>query len=445
VTRTRLFAVALATVLAGAPRPAIAQAPAAPDTSLDGFLGTFSDSTDRYFGVSAAPLDTAGLDTVLFDSATLRRRRLRVGIVPSFGFSRVDGSTPGLSAWLSGAPPRPKHTGRGKLLGGIARANGPRVTLGNLRYTNRLWLARQPFDLSLGGGRKTAQLDRDSEGQLTLSSAFLWGSDWAQYYRSEGFQGSLTHRRDRWRASVGYRDLLQSPLHTTATWNLFHQDLERPGNLPATRGRAHELEYTAAARWPHLPLRTEIDYQTSSRRLGSDFEYRRLRATAGLDLTLGRIASLVPKFSYGRLTGDLLPQASFYLGGDATLRSLHRDERGGSGLALAKLDLIGARDLLALLHLPHPAALPLQGALFAATGAVWGLDPYGTRVGQQGGWPDRRDWRSEAGAALLYNSGLFPPLQFSYAWPIGPEAREGCWTVSISRPLEVRRAEPEAD
>ena len=442
----RFLAIALALTLAIAtPRPAVAQAPAAADTSLGGFLGAFSDSTDRYFGLSAGPVDTAGLDTVLFDSALRPRRRLKLGLAPTFNFSRVDGSTPGLSAALAVTPPEPRRTGGGKLAGGIAHANGPDVMLGNARYTNRLWLARQPFDLSLWSGRKTASLDRDDEGLLTMSRAFLWGSDWTQHHRSEGFEGSVAHRHGRWRASAGYRDLLQSPLRTTATWNLFNQDLERPENLAATRGRTHELEYTAAARWPRLPLHTKIGYQTSSRRLGSDFEYRRLHVAAGLDFSLGRFASLVPQFSYGRLTGERLPQASFYLGGSGTLRSLHRDQRGGSGLALAKLDLIGARDLLALLRIPHPAALPLQGALFVASGATWGRDPCTGTVVRGDDWPDHRDWLSEAGASLLYNSALLPTVHFSHAWPIGPGAHEGRWSVSFTRPLDLLGAEPESD
>jgi len=151
----------------------------------------------------------------------------------------------------------------------------------------------------------------------------------------------------------------------------------------------------------------------------------------------------VPQFSYGRLTGDLPPQASFYLGGSGSLRSLHRDQRGGSGLALAKLDLIGAQDLLALLHIPHPEALPLQGALFAATGAGWGRDPYTGTVVPGGDWPDRRGWVSEAGASLLYNTALFPTLHLSYAWPIGPGPHEGRWTVWFARPLDLLRSEPE--
>lgn len=441
--KTRLlFLTALALAVA-APPIALAQAPAVRDTSLGGFLGTFSDSTDRYFGISAAPVDTAGLDTVLADSATHPRRRLELGFSPTFDFSRVDGPTPGLSGSIGVTAPEPGHTGWGKLRAGISHAYGPRVTLGGVRYANRLWLGRQAFDLSLWGGRKTAHLDRDDDDPFGKVGAFLIGSDWAQYYRDEGFEGSLAHPHGWWQASAGYRDLLQSPLRTSTTWNLFHRELRRPGNLAATGGRAHELDYTAAAHWPGLPLRTEVGYQTSSRRLGSDFEYRRVRAAAGLDLSLWHVASLVPQFAWGRLTGDEVPQAAFYLGGSDMLRSLPRDQFGGTGMAIAKLDLIGAQDLLALLHLPHPAALPLQGALFAASGAMWGRDPYTGTVRPRDNWPERSEWTSEAGVSLLYTTALFPTLHLSYAWPIGSLAGQGRWSVSFSRPLDLLRAEPE--
>jgi hypothetical protein len=447
--KTRRFPViALALALAvSAPPLALAQAPAARDTSLGGFLEQLSDSTDAYFGSTATPVDTAGLDTVLADTATLPRRRLELKAGPSCDFSRVDGWTPGLSVSLAVKESELERTGWGKLQGRIARANGPHTTLGGARYTNRLSPARQPFDLSLWAGRKTAHLDGDEdESLLVLARALLLGSDWTQYYRADGFEGSIAHARGWWRASAGYRDLLQSPLRTTTTWTLFGRDLETTANLAATRGRNRELEYAAAAHWPRTPLHTEVDYRTSSRRLGSDFEYRRVRAAAALDLSLGRLASLLPQFSYGHLTGDLPPQASFYLGGRSTLRSLHRDEGGGSGLALAKLDLIAAPDLLALLRIPHPAALPLQGAVFAASGTLWGRDPFTGAVRPGDDWPERRDWTSEAGASLLYNSSLFSrrsSLRVSHAWPVGPGSHEGRWTVSFSRPLDLLSAEPE--
>jgi len=442
-------AIVLAAALTAAAGPARAQTPAAPDSGLGGFLGSFADSTDRYFGLSAAPVDTAGLDTVLFDSALRPRRRLELGVAPAFDFSRVDGSVPGLSATFGAAAPDPERNGPGRLKATIARATGPGVTLGGGRYTNRVRIARQPLDVDLWGGRRTSDLDRDDQaGLLPMARALLSGSDWTQYLREDGFAGALALRRGWWRVRAGYDDLLQSPQRTTTTWNLLGHALGRPGNLAAAPGRMRELDYAAAAHWPRLPLHTELAYQTSSRRLGSDFEYRRLRAAAALDLSLGRAASLVPQFLYGRLTGDPVPQAAFYLGGGSTLRSRHLDELGGSGVALAKVDLVGAQDLLALLRVPHPAALPLQGGLFAATSAVWGRDPSTGAVRRGVDWPDRRDWTSEAGAALIYSSAIFPQrssLRVSCAWPVGPFAGASRWRISFTRAFDLLGPEPGDD
>ena len=435
---------ALALALAAS---AHAQAPAAPDTSLRGYLGQFADSTDRYFGTAAAPPDTAGLDSVLADTAR-PHGHLDWAVLPVFRFERVDGPVWGASASLRDAPRLRGHNGWGKLEGDLERAGGSGTLLGGARYNDRLWLGGQPFDLGLWAGRATATLNRDDAGRLLPTlRALVFGDDWSQYLRADGFTAALAHQHAGWRAGVDWSDLLQSPLATTAGWNLAGRALERPANLAAARGRAHELGLSAAVHWPHTPLRTEFAYQTSSRRLGSDFEYRRTRVAAGLELPVARVVSLVPQFAWGRVRGDAVPQAAFYLGADATLRSLHRDERAGSGFAIAKLDLVSAGDLLATLHLPHAAAFPIQGALFAATSAVWGPDPYGGPTVAGVDWPDRNAWASEVGASLLYSSPLLFPgggaLRVSYAWPIGPDTRVARWSVSISRALDLLDPEPE--
>jgi hypothetical protein len=429
--------------------PAMAQVPAAPDTALGGFLGQLSDSTDGYFGLSAAPLDTAGLDTVLTDTATQPRRRVTAGFAPDYDFNRVDGNTWGGTLTLRLGEQDADEPGLGRLAGHLARAVGPRTTLGGVRYTNRLRLAGGPYDLDLWAGRRTARLDRDDdERALDFLRAFVTGDDATQYLRADGFAGSLDHARGPWRARVAWRDLGQSPLVTTASWNLFDRPLVSPGNLAAATGRTREAGYALSLRWPRVPLVTEVAYQTSSRRLGSDFEYRRTRAAAALDLTLGHAASLVPQFAYGRLTGEAVPQAAFYLGGSRTMRSLHRDERAGTGLAIAKLELVTAGDLLETLRLPNSGALPLRGALFAATSAVWGRDPFTGVVVRGTDWPDRRDWRSEVGASLLFRSVLFSPeasLRCSCAWPVGPGGGGPRWSVSVSRPLDLLHFPPDAD
>ena len=153
----------------------------------------------------------------------------------------------------------------------------------------------------------------------------------------------------------------------------------------------------------------------------------------------------MPQFAYGRLTGDAVPQAAFYLGGGRTMRSLHRDARAGTGLAVARLELVTAGDVLETLRLPHSRAFPLRGALFAASSAAWGRDPFSGAVVRGDDWPDRRDWRSEVGASLLFQSALFSPgsaLRTSCAWPVGPGAGGPRWSVSVSRALDLLRFPP---
>ena len=84
----------LAAVLALAAGPVRAQAPA--DTALGGFLGGLADSTDRYFGFTATPLDTAGLDSALADrlkrpwTEPLDSRRFEISWGPWMQFNRVE-------------------------------------------------------------------------------------------------------------------------------------------------------------------------------------------------------------------------------------------------------------------------------------------------------------------------------------------------------------------
>jgi hypothetical protein len=245
-----------------------------------------------------------------------------------------------------------------------------------------------------------------------------------------------------WRASAEFRDLQESPLEVTATWNLLDRRPQVTDNLAATAARVHELAYALELRLPRLPLTLSAWHGTSRRAIGSDLEYRRTRLTAGADVSLGRLAALVPQAAYGRLTGTPAPQAAFYLGGSRTLRSVEGSSLGGTGFALARLDLIGTPDLLALVGVPHPDALPVQGALFAGAGAVWGADPYGgpTRPGVD--WPNREEWRGEYGFSLMWRPGVPDPagfLRFSFAWPTGPDHEGGRASVTWARGLDLFR------
>jgi hypothetical protein len=272
--------------------------------------------------------------------------------------------------------------------------------------------------------------------------AVVLGTDARNYLRRDGVAVGLTGDGRDWHLGFGYRNRLESPLVVTTDWNLFNNDLENPNNLATAPGRAHELTFEVETRVPGLPIRTQLASAFSDRWMGSDFDYRRVRVVAGADLSVGRHFSLVPQVAYGRLGGDPQPQVSFYLGGTGTLRSLPGDTLGGTGIALARLEIIGADDLLALAHIPHPAMFPIQGAMFLTTGAVWGDDPFGGPGTRDEPWPERNAWLSEAGWSLLYRPGIPDGdayLRLNYARGLGADDRRGRWTISYSRALDLLR------
>jgi hypothetical protein len=415
------------------------EAPA--DSSLHQFLQGLSDSTDRYFGLIAAPLDTAGLDSALAAGLENPWRDARSGTHlsygPVYGFNRVDGTLWGASAALS------SHGERWRVGGDLGNAAGSDRWLGGGEVRAGLRRRDTSWRLRLRGGRRTASMDRDhEEPRLAAIRALVWGSDRQHYLRRDGFGVAFTGDGPRWHAGVEYRDMLESPLAVTTRWNLTDHAIALPTNLAAAFGRTRELALEAGGRWPGLPLWTQVTHQFSDRTLGSDFDYRRTRVALGGELALGAHLSFLPQLVYGRLGGDAVPQASFYLGGMPTLRSLPGGTLGGTGLALARLDVIGADDLLAIVHLPHPSMLPIQGGLFVATGAVWGADPFGGPGTPATDWPEKSAWLSEAGASLLYRPGIPEDdgyFRLNYAHPLGNGAREARWSVTYSRALDLLR------
>jgi surface antigen Omp85-like protein len=414
--------------------------PAPADTALERFLGSMSDSTAVYFGATAAHTDTAGLDSALaFGLAHPGKHdyaKFPLSFNADLGFSRVDGPVYGGSVSIGRA------YRLGKLEGLVDWASGPNDVLGGatFRRTSRLGEAAA-WSLKLFAGRRTDGMDRDTEDiQLAMLRAFFSGTDYKHYLRRDGFEGSIARETGTWRAKAAYRDMLESPIATSATWNLFNAEPVVIGNLPAVRGRNREFTLEAGLRTPGIPVRAEIGYSSSSGATSSDFEYRRTRAALAGDFGLARRIAIVPQLAYGRLTGDAPPQASFYLGGTNSSRGFLGATRGGTGQALARLDVIGADDILTLAHLPHPAWLPIQVGAFASAGATWGADPYdgSTRGGVD--WPDQEHWVSEAGGALLWRPGIPDPagfFRFSYAWPLGPARESARFTATYSRAVAL--------
>jgi hypothetical protein len=424
----------------------VALAAAEGDTSLDRFLTGLSDSTDRYFGETAARRDTSGLDSALVyglaHPAPPLARRLPLRPTPEFAFNRVDGPVWGGRLGLDLAPVV------NRLGAWLGWAAGPNRLLGEGTLAKR-WPSRiGDWHLHVRGGRTTAVMDRtdadhrDEQVYLSTLRALIGGHDRQRYLRHDGWEARLEQQGEWWRATLGYRDMLESPLPTTATWTLLGPRPELRENLAAAFGRAREAQYEVAFLLPGLPIQSELQYQTSGRTLGSDFTYRRTRAAIAATLGLGRHVTLLPQAAYGRLTGQPVPQSAFYLGGSGTLRSVEGAALGGTGFALARLELVGTDDVLTLARIPHPAWLPLQLGAFASSGAVWGADPYGGPGTSERDWPGRERWLPEAGVSLLYQPGLPDPtslLRVDWAMPFGPRGRESRLSFGYTRAVALLR------
>jgi hypothetical protein len=219
------------------------------DSALLRFLNNLSTSTDRFFGMSAAPTDTAGLDSSLaynLANTSPRARSWRQAVNfrarPDFFFNRADGPVWGAAAAIGRS--RGKH---GELQGDLSYAAGSEDWLGRGRYAKIIG-SREPYWLiRVVAGRETESMDRERTSfRLASVRALLIGSDSRNYYRREGYE--LTWRREtsEWRAGMSYRDMLESPLVTTTTWNLTNSEPSTVENLQAARGRAREIEVGGA-------------------------------------------------------------------------------------------------------------------------------------------------------------------------------------------------------
>ncbi len=399
-----------------------ADAPA-PDTTLGGYLRTLADSSDAYFGAIAAPTDTAGLDSARIEA--LEHPRMwppfspnRLSYFPVLAFNRVDGPV------LGGGVGYGRATRMGHFEGRLATATGPNLTLGRLSYEKRLVRPGSTWGFRALGGRRTMTMDRDPvDAELSALRAFLNGADRKHYLRRDGVEARIFREGGAHRLGLAYRDMLESPRTTTATWNLFDRPLLVPGNLAAWTGRAREIEFEALARVPHTPAVVQLLHVNSGRGLSSTFDYRRTLVSGAIDVGLSRSISWLPQAELGRLDGDPVPQQSFYLGGPSRLRSLGGESLGGARIAFARSEWLYLRDILGFARRQGRSAMPIHLGVFAATGAVWGRDPYTGVTPHADGWRDGASWRSEAGFSLLYQPGLPQPTDFvriHFAWPLGP-------------------------
>lgn len=433
---------ALAVAVVAAPVPARAEV-AEPDSALHAYVRQLSDSTNAWFGVTAAPVDTAGLDSALAAGLALppgarragRERGLRLGWSPAPGFNRADGGQ--LGAGLSLRSPLP-----GDLSGRVQYTTGTKDVIGEGAWSDS-WRVRalgSRLSLRLIAGRWSDPQDRDHfDAVFATLGAFFWGSDRHHYLRRDGFRASVGLGSDRLSGRLAWRDEGETSLPFTTRWTAFGNVPDPRANNPVPEGRARELALSGELAIPGTRFHLRATHATSDPRLRSDFLYRRTLVLVAGDVSLGRRLALVPQASYGRLRGDVIPQQSFYFGGTHDIRTFTRDGASGSGRAFARTDLVLVDDLRTLLHLPLPAWLPLQASAFAASGASWGRDPVTDQpIPTRRDAPRRSEWLSETGVALAWRMGFPDPLyalRFEYALPIGADDRGASFNISFSHPL----------
>jgi hypothetical protein len=424
--------------------------PAPADTTFDGYVRGLSDSTDAWFGVTAAPLDTAGLDSAL--AAGLARgprargtarggpRRVSFAWSPAPGFNRVDGAQIGLGLGLSGPWP-------GEFEGRVQWTSGGRDWVGEGGWHGeRSWraLGSARGTLTLSAGRWTEPFDRDAYDPVFATlAAVIWGGDHHDYLRRDGWRASARLEAEHAWAGLDWRDHAESPRHASTDWNVFGAGLALPDNRAAVPGRARELGFLGGVDVPGSRFRVQLAHRTSDPRLGSDLRYRRTTLATGGDVSIGRHLALVPQGTWGRLRGDVLPQDELFLGGSPDLLTLERNERSGAGRVFVRADLVWVDGLASPLHLPLPAWMPLHASAFVAAAALWGTDPATSLArATRRDLPARGDWLPEAGLTLAWRTGVPEPmsaLRLEYAWPLGPGTRGAGFAVSYHAPLHVLR------
>ena len=214
------------------------------DTSLGRYLDSLRDSSNTFFRTIVAPVDTAGLDSVLAARlANPGKERFtspgtwKPAVGPWLGFNRIDGPVYGGAVAI----------GRRRSLGVLGGRAGYGVAsdtwLGAGEYSKTFETRSLAWRFDAEAGRLTAGIDRErSDLRLGALRAFLTGNDTRRYLRHDGLSTQLAVDHPAWRGSLRYRDMLESPLDVHARWSLLSGSLAVSDNLAAVRGHVHELD-----------------------------------------------------------------------------------------------------------------------------------------------------------------------------------------------------------
>lgn len=176
-------------------------------------------------------------------------------------------------------------------------------------------------------------------------SALLWRRDRMDYYESEGWTAYAVKRLGRdpiAQLSVGYRSDEYRSLDPTTDWSVFRWHAFR-SNPPIEEGRMHSLvgalelgRIRDFEDWPEgRALRIEAE---TSRGLGGDFSFARLRADGRTYLPLGANVGMSLRLRGGWSSEDAPLQKRYTLGGVGSVRGYPQNSFEGRRYALANLE-----------------------------------------------------------------------------------------------------------
>jgi hypothetical protein len=256
----------------------------------------------------------------------------------AFDYNRVTGGLP----WA-------------RLKAGPEAGYAPRLALdGGYAFESELWHYR----LGVGrdgwfGPRYYAGAYRETKDDDALRIgptentffAFLFGTDYRDYYFTEGFKAEFGwgFGEDR-RLALSYHNELVSPLQANrGQWSLFnggsfqrnYEQLWRTGDTSFVSDFSGRLNYLLAEayyRYPEYSDRDEGSWfgggaaEVSSDGLGSDFDYTRYYGFITRSQPLWREHTLLVRIFAGSSTNTLPATRLFYLGGIGSLRGFDYKE-----------------------------------------------------------------------------------------------------------------------
>ena len=397
---------------------------------LGPFLRDLADSTDAFFGRSAASFDTTGIDSLIRISGGLMSeapgsaaaRRFSTSKGPVVGFHRSTGLVLGVKTRAGDS-----HRGwaTAQLSYGFANKEGRyRAALASVLAGHESAGGPRHLVLEISYSRET--LPFAPEHACPVESAvgtLLTGRDRQSVYERRGGSVQLTWSDRSFIAGIGWRRARDQSMPTVSRFKVLGAGGTLPAVTPTRPGSFKEGFAEFSCNFLPVPRHLGVEAGYASR----DRWRARLAAAHDID-RFGFKVNVQCEWGVAARNGP--QQSRFEIGGPLAVPSLGLGDESGNRLLLGKTELIRGIDLLKALHVPHPSMLVLHPAIFIHGACVW--------TESEGRWsaPPAACWRGAAGVALLHLPGIILPASYvrlQMAWPLGLESGVARFSVALGR------------